>query len=184
MNQKISYKLKKLLPRQFISLKEVKDYLRVIHEYDDQLIESHIRAAIDYFENFTGVNLLPREIEVKFILHNSQKVRLKFFPILELLNLIYHYKDKNSAISDYSIFSEKIFNIMGQDTIEIAKLPNNYDFLILTYISGVNEQNLPASIRYGLFLHIALIYDQANNANIGLPMEVKKFYLPYRAVRL
>ena len=45
------------------SIDQVKNYLRISHDYDDELLENLLNTAIEYAENFTGEFIYIRDFE-------------------------------------------------------------------------------------------------------------------------
>jgi uncharacterized phiE125 gp8 family phage protein len=64
------------------TLKEVKNFLRISHSYDDDLIKNLIDAAIDYAENFTGKFIYTRQIKCS-VTQTKNRIQLKYIPFID-----------------------------------------------------------------------------------------------------
>jgi len=54
----------------------------------------------------------------------------------------------------------------------------------MEYIAGFDENNIPPSIKHGILLHIAEMYDRQEQTSDYIPIEIKNLYLPYRQLKL
>ena len=82
-------------------LEEVKNYLRISHEYDDKLIANLTATAIDSAELFTGLSLHIKQVNCK-VTGVLDVVRLKYIPILEIGEIYLLEKGaKNNITNDF-----------------------------------------------------------------------------------
>ncbi|HJD61875.1 MAG TPA: head-tail connector protein [Rickettsia endosymbiont of Columbicola hoogstraali] len=63
MPQKNNFQSTKIFPQEVWSLEQVKNYMRVEENYDDDLILGLIDAAITAAENFTKLNFIYKQIK-------------------------------------------------------------------------------------------------------------------------
>ena len=59
---KLKYKILEKESKAILKLKEVKNFLRISHDYDDSLVKELILAATEYAENFIGKFINVRKI--------------------------------------------------------------------------------------------------------------------------
>jgi len=79
----INYVVSSIKSVEIWPLEEVKNYLRISHEYDDKLIANLTATAIDSAELFTGLSLHIKQVNCK-VTGVLDVVRLKYIPILEI----------------------------------------------------------------------------------------------------
>ncbi|WP_342278462.1 head-tail connector protein [Candidatus Tisiphia endosymbiont of Myopa tessellatipennis] len=87
MHKENIFKVIELIPQTIWTLVEVKNYMRIEGNYDDDLINSLINAAIMAAENFTKLTIITRRIEFICNIKNQQNFQLKYQPIKELVKI-------------------------------------------------------------------------------------------------
>ncbi|MFY9589574.1 head-tail connector protein [Rickettsia endosymbiont of Halotydeus destructor] len=176
MFHKNNFQIIKIFPQKIWSLEQVKNYMRIEGNYDDDLILGIIDAAITAAENFTKLNFISKY--VKFICNTQGKnnFALKYQPIKEIVKVTKQLKDQIVELTNDQYFFDNDILRLKQ------KLAN--DELIVEYVSGFEENNIPHSIKHGIMLHIAEMYDRQGQSSVGLSPEVKNLYLPYRNIQI
>jgi len=76
-----------LFPQKLWKLEAIKNYLRISHSYDDNLIENLINAAIIAAENFINLHLVLRNVHFICNVRNTQNFTLKYKPINKVKKL-------------------------------------------------------------------------------------------------
>jgi len=156
------------------TLPEVKNYLRISHDYDDLLINTLIHSAVENAESFTGLSLHKRRIVSKLHIGSNTSLYLPYIPILEIVRIEQIYdKEKKDVRNDYGQI-----DVFGHSLQLDPKF--FYKELEIEYITGYTD-NIPRSIQHGLLMHIAAMYDHTENASTLSP-EIKDLYLPYRNI--
>ena len=165
----ISTKLQEIWP-----LGEVKNYLRIAHDYDDNLILNLKVAAIEAAEKFTGLSLHSREVNC-----NIQKalwnISLKYIPILEVKEVSLLDKDNKKITDDFGYIET------GNQIIHFKADYVGKD-LRIQYIAGFLD-NIPRSIQHGVLMHIASMYEHTENGT-NLSSNIKDLYMPYRILKI
>jgi uncharacterized phiE125 gp8 family phage protein len=172
------FQFTKIIPQTIWSLSEVKNYLRIEGNYDDDLIASLTDAAIIAAENFTKLSIISKKLRFTCNIKNQRSFDLKYHPIKEIskISLINNEEEIELQDNKYCISSDKPILYLSD------RFP--YDKLIVEYLIGFNKGNIPQSIRHGVLIHIAEMYDRGRqNSNI-LSLEIKNLYLPYRQPRI
>ena len=90
-----------------IDLQEVKEYLRVDIEEDDQLLQMLITAAVEYLKNATGKEYPEKDEEGNAITYELEKVYLK-------LLIAYWYEKRTPAGKVGEEFSQMTKSLMLQ----------------------------------------------------------------------
>ncbi|ABV79570.1 hypothetical protein A3306_03615 [Rickettsia bellii] len=176
MFKKNNFQITKIFPQEVWSLEQVKNYMRVEANYDDDLILGLIDAAITAAENFTKLNFISKQIKFVCNIYGKREFLLKYNPVLRILKVTKKFKDQENEITldDY---------VIDQNILALTKSLNNEE-LTVEYISGYDKDNIPHAIKHGIMLHIAEMYDRQAQNCVGLSKEVKNLYLPYRNIRM
>lgn len=176
MPQKNNFQSTKIFPQEVWSLEQVKNYMRVEANYDDDLILGLIDAAITAAENFTKLNFISKQIKFVCNIYGKREFLLKYNPVLRILKVTKKFKDQENELTldDY---------VIDQNILALTKSLNNEE-LTVEYISGYDKDNIPHAIKHGIMLHIAEMYDRQAQNCVGLSKEVKNLYLPYRNIRM
>lgn len=176
MPQKNNFQIIEIFPQEIWSLGQVKNYMRVEANYDDDLILGLIDTAITAAENFTKLNFISKQIKFVCNIYGKREFLLKYNPVLRILKVIKKFKDQENELTldDY---------VIDQNILALTKFLNNED-LTVEYVSGYDKDNIPHTIKHGIMLHIAEMYDRQAQNCIGLSKEVKNLYLPYRNIRM
>jgi hypothetical protein len=157
------------LPK-FLTLDEIKLYLRVDFQEDDQLLINLAVAACEKAENFTALNLLERFVkQVAFDVCGSE-IQLHHAPIMKIESVL----DENNLpiSSEIWVFNEhdnKIEFLSEQRSSKIS----------IHYISGFTRSNIAQSIKIGLLEYISSLYD-GNSVDLDIPFNSIDLYSAYR----
>lgn len=167
----MSYKILHRSEQEIFRLSEVKNFLRISHDYDDMWIMELINSSIEAAENFLRIKLLPTKIQVlKDRLRNSE-MTLPLVPVIEIISVsIKTSVEDDRRVEKYSLEGSvlKIHN------------PPHFEFITVEYVAGYANQNtIPAAIKQGALLHTAEMYD-SHGANSAISDEVRKLYQPYK----
>ncbi len=166
--------LKRAKPN-FISLKAAKQYLRIDHLHDDEMIEELIEVAISAAADYTGLSLV--ESSLKIIIYDDlpSSIKLIHQPVsqIEQFKLCRHngeiiYLSKEH----YSLEGENI-KVKRHYAIERAEI---------TYKVGYSKERLPVSIKQGMLEHLTKLYD-LRGSDQTLPLAAKSMYQAYKRVR-
>nr|WP_253308564.1 head-tail connector protein [Rickettsia endosymbiont of Ceutorhynchus assimilis] len=172
MFHKNNFQIIKIFPQKIWSLEQVKNYMRIEGGYDDDLILGLIDAAITAAENFTKLNFISKYVKFICNIQGKNNFALKYQPIKEILKVTIQGKEQEA--SSY-FFDNGILRLKQ----ELASKE-----LTVEYISGFDDNNIPHSVKHGIMLHIAEMYDRQGQNSVGLSQEVKNLYLPYRNIRI
>lgn len=162
------------------SIDAVKTYLRISHDYDDELINSLIEGAISAAEHFTSLTLLTKEVEFCCNISYINSFALKYTPVSVLVRI----SVKNNHIVT-NLETDKDYYLDLDRCIIKLKMPlTNVQELVGYYIAGFNEHSIPAAIKHGILLHIAEMYDREDGPISSLSPEIKNLYLSYKRIKL
>jgi uncharacterized phiE125 gp8 family phage protein len=160
-----SYKIIDSKPQEIVSLEMVKNYIRIIHDNDDAMLNDMIDAAIFYAENFIKSSLTIKTIEV--VTYNCKVILLPLLPVLKILEVK----------ADDKIIEETAFSLGKHSVIlDLSKIQKS----VVTYVAGYeNPSQVPAPIKQGLLIHISQMYDNRGNA-VAFSDRMNDIYKPYR----
>lgn len=170
----VSYFIKDIRLKKVWQLEEVKNYLRISHEYDDNLIQSLIESGIEVAENFTGISIHQRLIECK-IQSAKSYFSLKYLPILSVEKVVLVKKEQKEEITDK----------FGQVNIITNQIHLNDEYvdqdIEIEYIAGHNQ--LARTICHGILMHVASMYEHSENG-ANLNSQIRDLYLPHRILKI
>jgi len=170
----MTYKILHIAQQELFRLPEVKNFLRISHDYDDPWVVSLIDSSIEAAENFLRLSLLPRRITMQVNNPNGWHFRLPLAPIAEITALKYHKGEMSQDVAKYDV---------SDDILKIGNLPA-YEHITVEYVAGyIDQRSIPSAIKQGIMLHTAQNYD-SHGTDVALSDEVQKLYQPYRRMRV
>lgn len=172
---RLKYQILEKKDEAILKLKEVKNFLRISHNYDDSLVKDLIQAAIDYAENFTGKFINIRIVQCS-VLQANRKIHVKYTPFNKVLSAEKILQDGIEDISD-SIGE----NNSEESSLEINSIYVDQD-MILKFSCGYGE-NIPQAIKMGILKHVSAMYE-LNENSLDPVDEVRNLYLPYRSFKI
>lgn len=168
------YEIIKRPQQNLISLDYVKNFLRLSHIYDDQLIEDLISAAIEAAENYLRQKLAKVVVKAEFF-SASKNVEI-FLPVTPV-----------SKVEEVLLFNEneKVSHPweIKQNQLIIKNMPRHQK-IESTYLAGYADvAELPASIKRGIIMHVAESYDNLDS-NVSISDSIKQSYKAFRRLSL
>ena len=133
-----------------ISLEEVKHFLRISSDLDDQLIITLTESAIEQIEGYIGQNLLQKTYQEK--LREEEIIHPKYQPCLEILSIKEGEKNLNYLI----------------ENDQIILLDRAKEEITLEYRAGLFKETIPSSIKHLILQLVQAFYQdpKANSLNI------------------
>ncbi len=170
----VNYFIKDIKAEEIWPVEEVKNYLRISHKYDDNLIQSLIESATEAAENFTGLSIHQRRIECK-IQNAKSDFTLRYLPILSAEEVYLVEKDKK----------EKITDKFGHANTNTNQIHFNDEYVgqdvEIKYIAGLAQ--IARTIAHGILMHVASMYEHLENGT-NLNSQIRDLYLPYRIIKI
>lgn len=172
---KISYKISKKTV-EICDIKYIKNFLRISHDYDDELIVNLLNTAIGYAEQTIGIKIIESNVTAN-ITNSRQLIRLRYGHITKFKSV--HLVSNNNKIDITNDFGEIKYKFNE------IKLDPKYinQSLLITYVAGYNSNNIPNDIKHGIMVHIARMYEQPENISLANE-HVKEFYRPHRIIKI
>ncbi|MGC0372109.1 MAG: hypothetical protein DGJ47_000814 [Rickettsiaceae bacterium] len=160
----------------FYNLKEIKNYLRISHKHDDELLKNLLKSAIDYAEQILSNKISEHEVLAEIKL-TTKNIKLKY--------------GKINHISSVTLFDELGSRDISND---FGSLNNHRNQLILNnqyieknlrikYMVGYTPGNIPQNIRHGLLTHVAKMYEQSEHVGL-VNDQIKSIYTPHRTIKI
>lgn len=159
-------------PQTIFSLENIKTYLRISDEYDNGWILELIDAAISAAENFLRITIIEKTVHTRFD-SPYEKIKLPLIPVSNVIAVNIHKEEHEILLSqdEYEVHKD----------ILLLKKPPSYNFLSVKYIAGYKNGFLPASVKQGIMLHIAQMYD-SRGTNSSISTEMQSLYQPFRRI--
>lgn len=173
---KINYTITNLQKIEIWPLDEVKNYLRISHDYDDGLLSGLLDAATESAEMFTGLSLHIRGLAAK-IQNAASSISLKHIPVLDIDSVILK---KNNQETDISVDFGEVFG--SGTSIELDEKYVGED-LEIQYQAGYREDLVPRAIKHGILMHVSDMYENSVDA-VALSSQIKDLYAPYRIIKI
>ncbi len=160
----------------FINLTVAKQYLRVDHSEDDELIQEMIDTVLNIAEDYLGKTLVIATWKTTIFNNFSETINILRSPLNNIIQFKI-YKSNNEIIYlnddcyfvDYQFEKIKILQPLSAAKIEI------------TYQTGY--ETLPLPLKQGMLEHLAKIYD-LRGVDQAIPLSARSLYQPYKRVRL
>ncbi len=152
-----------------IPISQIKNYLRVIHDEDDTLLQQLTSSAIDIAEKILNQYLGKCEIELTIQDNYSSRIILPILPFIEITQI---------KAGEKALEKEKYHTDINTNTV-IFKCDYWVSKMTINYIAGFDP--VPFAIKQGIFLHIAYMYDCKSTV---VPQECMNMYKLYRRISI
>ncbi len=157
----------------FITLKQAKQYLRIEHNHDDEMIQDMLEMVLIAAENYIGLALQPASW--KMIIYDELPSVIKFdhAPIVRVSQFKLY---RNNEVIEFT-------NYLLDQSAEKIHLRRHYAIEKVEIIYHVGYEKLPAPIKQGMLEHLVRLYD-LRGSDQSLPVAAKSLYQAYKRVRL
>lgn len=174
-----------------LTLQEVKDFLRVSHDEEDNLISMMLAVATELAEKILNRSLTPRTLRYYSDQFPVGQIELPYSPISSITSV--QYLDANGDLQTFATDQYQISAVGGYR--RIAPIPggvwppvpsSTYDSVQITYVAGYATRDLiPAPIRQGILYHLSHLYDIREPVIVAasvaqVPFSIQQMYAPYR----
>ena len=162
-----------------ITLAEAKNYLRVDYNEDDDLIEALITSARVRLEQYAGVAMTPRTLQV--VAYVDELIELPYCPIGTILDVEY------LSGSDWVSLGESAYIAIGINTMKIVPVGFYSMEFRFTYTCGYND--VPASMKTAVYKLLSDLYEYREssvestkpNSNVVTAYELMK---PFKRINI
>lgn len=158
-----------------IELSEVKNFLKVEFEEDDNLIKNLINTAIFQCEKIINKSLLEKTYI--YSIYTYQKKIILPYPTIKIINKIEIITKNNSSLLDTNeYFIDNVSNSI------IFK--NNIQSVYRIDIEYTTNSNLIENdLKQALLMHIAQLYEN-RNGNFTMPNNVLNIYYQHKNIKI
>lgn len=159
-----------------LTLREVKHYLRITNDDEDDFISSLIVNAYDAAEQFLCMSLSTKTWKLSIENINKDKILLPMGPVSSIIEVSTFDSNGNSSTipsSNYYINASKDTAVFKQFYLSCK--------MEIRYISGYTQisEYFPANIKQGILYHIAAMFDIRSNSE-ALPTNSINLYKSFR----
>lgn len=158
-----------------LTLAEAKLYLRVDGSDDDLLISALIRTAREAAEEYLRKSLATQEWKLTYEDYAPLRTPLPRGPVQEVLSV-----KRITRNGDEVAMAESAYHLNARhDTLHFETIPLSFEVSI-HYRTGYGEEGIPASVRQGMLIHIAEMFDHRAGASQPMPAASICLYKPHR----
>lgn len=176
-----------------LSATDVKNYLKVEHTADDDLIDIMIQAAREYVENHTGRALMTQTIREYFDAfptstndNPKSAITLRFSPVSEVTDL--DYTDAEGQSQSLTIATQTTVDKISEPTRIFpaynTSWPDTRDqanAVEVEYTAGYSSaSDVPAPIRQAMLLIIAKMYESREDTVKKMPTHAEWLLARYK----
>jgi uncharacterized phiE125 gp8 family phage protein len=163
---------------------EVRAFVRIEHDADDEAIEAFLRSAASLCEDFTGQMLIARSVTDMLPVRQAWQ-KLKRLPVQSIVSVEAVGADGVAlllAVEDYAVD-------IDSDGIGWVRLhrSDGGSRIRVTYASGLaaDWDGLPAGLRQGIVRLAGYLYANRDGVDAeGPPRAVIALWRPYRRMRI
>lgn len=160
-----------------IDVSEIKDYFKIEHALEDELLSGLIKAARSQVESYLNKTLLLRNIVVVF--SQESKYLVPIIPIQEVVNIQYY---SNNELEDLDESLYRLRKLTGE--LLIDKMPADIDAdsdLYVQLVTGVEtSEQIDSDIIQAIKLIVIDNYEQRSNGVKTLTTAAEKILNPHR----
>lgn len=162
-----------------LSLAEAKLYLRVDGSAEDSLITDMIVAVREAAEEYLHKSLITQSWQMTFENYAPGCVALAKGPVQSIASV----KTRSQTAVEATV-SEELYHLSAvEDALHFESTILAHEVEI-TYVCGYGDaEDVPASVRQGMLLHLAALYED-RLGGLELPRAAVSLYKPHRMVRL
>jgi uncharacterized phiE125 gp8 family phage protein len=175
MQKKDKLSILKIIDQRIWSLDAIKNYMRISHDYDDELICGLINTAITSAENFTALSLKIRQVELKSY-YMKRNFDLYYDPIQRIQKITITLGNQEKQINEESY--ELVNNLLAVND------NHKFDSIVMQYLTGFENDQIPEPIKQGILLHVSEMYDREEKVGALFVNELRTLYSPYRQIRI
>ena len=174
-------------PEPVVTLARVKQHLRVLHDAEDDLIESYVAAAtamVDAPGGWLGRAIGMQILEARFDQFDANGLLLPAPPIEELVSVKYIDRDnieREVDLADCALFDRELVPAHGK---RWPRALDRRESVMVRYRAGYDP--VPAAIISAVLLMVGDLYANRETASEGLKSEiqmsatVQNLLAPYR----
>tara|TARA_R110000868_G_C10970676_1_gene769833 strand:- start:10017 stop:10586 length:570 start_codon:yes stop_codon:yes gene_type:complete len=146
----------------FIGLPQAKEHLKIRFDYEDDLIQTLITAAIQATEDYTGLQIFQSTIELGFTVFPID-IKLNYGPVLgDSVSIKYDNisKVETEFVADYKVLKRPNLrpNLIFSSENGFPETDISSTAVRVSYVAGMNLEDLPKPLVIAILLQIADLY--------------------------
>lgn len=156
-----------------ITLQDIKSYLKIESDAEEELLTKLAHTACNIFERYTNISLIVKEYHVVYNALFSYCLKIPITPVREVIEVVSLY-----PVEGKIKLNPKLYELQGQSLI--LKQSIYHDSLLVHFSAGFTAGEIPHDIHNLLLDHIAFLYE-----NRGTNQQYDfKHYQPFLEYRL
>jgi hypothetical protein len=157
------------LPSTFITLEEIKHFLRVDFDYDDGLINTILSCAVETCEKMTNLTLRPAKFNLIVNSFSSDRLAIPKFCI--------------DTIDFVKINGQNITNYTFNQQTEILQFIQIQEGRVEIVFNTLLQISVPSDIKHAIMAHAFALYDN-RDGSVDVPPVCRTVYAKYRNVKI
>lgn len=162
-----------------LGLAEAKLYLRVDGAAEDAVISDMIAAVREAAEEYLGRSLVTQSWTLHYAQYAPSCVFLPKGPVQGITHV--KTRDRNGQ---EALVNTQLYHLLASE--DALHLPSAImaHAVEITYVAGYGDaEDVPASVRQGMLIHLAALYEN-RIGGVEMPPAAVTLYKPHRIVRL
>ena len=177
------YKVGDLQTVTVITVEQAKANLRITHDHQNDLLQSHIDTAVTVIEDYTSRHIHNREIEIitnSFINH----FEFRYTPIFSSLTIEYYDENQQKQTLDASLYDvstnqEGNSILIYKEPISLPMLDDKLDSVSIKYTSGYGD-SVPSPFKTFVLLLVAKLYEKPMDGPLRYQSFAKSLLFSYK----
>jgi uncharacterized phiE125 gp8 family phage protein len=171
-----------------VSLKEVKDFLRVTNNDEDQLLVNLIYSITELVQKHLNRSLITQTWQLTLARYPAHGDRFKLYygPVQSITTVTSHRNDQTDAIFDSTIYYLSTQEDNPELVLHYSRIFPTFILrpsagVDIVYISGYgdNPDDVPNAIRQGIISWVTHVYENREDVVMEMPALVKTLLHPY-----
>jgi uncharacterized phiE125 gp8 family phage protein len=162
-----------------ITLTEIKLYLRIDSNDENNLLNNLIKAASQTAEEFLGKSLITQTWQLQYDYYTPACVNLPRGPVQEIAEV-------NIVAADFNVttLAPSAYRLSAGNAQIIFEAAPMGQLVQIQYIAGFGDAaaDVPEPIRQGIAQHVAHMYE--NRGLTDLPISSRGLYSAYKTIRM
>jgi uncharacterized phiE125 gp8 family phage protein len=177
--------LEEISEQKILTLKEVKNFLKVSGNNDNDLISQLIKSAIKKAESLSNISIIDKKYSIIFPQLNCKN--LLFFPIYKISNIISVFSKNNCNEKELNQ-SNYCFDIDNQSLL-IKNSMINFEKIKIIFEAKLDENSIHFdSLKQSLLMHINLLYKKRlaflDSRELDIETRISGLYQSFRFFKL
>ncbi len=169
-------------PLELVSLRELKEHMRIDHDADDDVLKSLQRAAYDWVEQFTSRSLLATQWKFLSLPLKGGSEIGQSLPFPNLLEV----EDVHHVFTSLNKERERRYTIHQRNGVPYICLVSKGVPVEVLYSAGFGPHPnfVPEAFHHVIKVLVAFWYQNREGLSCGIPDTVELFLRPYQIRRL